>query len=211
MNSKYYLFKINIKILIVIILISLFLFSTILKAIEQTWSDYEKIKYSPLVFEDISSLIGNGSFTNWYSEGKMDAGKKAHHYWIENYTDKGFFVIEYLAMPPGWHITGSGNDKKFITKKAEYLLNTKNNPLKRLKKRDIERHRDINNNVVAYVYFDFEGSSCIIFKKGYFRTQSGFVPSAHDSETLVGVFCKNSGTIDEIFAQQLIDSTELKQ
>ena len=191
--------------------ISLILFSTILKAVEQTWTDWEKVTYSPLVFEDISNLIGNGSFTNWHSEGKMDAGKKAHHYWIENYTNKGFIIIDYLAMPPAWVITGSGNDKKYLIRKAEYLLNTKNNPLKRLKKRDIERYRDIHDNVVAYVYFDHEGSSCIIFKKGYFKNQSGYVASAQDSETLVGIFCKNSGTVDEIFAHQLIDAMEVKK
>ena len=195
----------------IITLISFILFSTILKAVEQTWTEWEKVKYTPLEFEDISNLIGNGSFTNWYSEGKMDAGKKAQQFWIENYTNKGFIIIEYLAMPPGWHITGSGNDKKYIIRKSEYLLNTENNPLGRIKKRDIERYRDIHNNVVAYVYFDHEGSSCIIIKKGYFKNQSGYVASAHDSETLVGIFCKNSGTIDEIFAHQLIDAMELKK
>ena len=104
-------------------------------------------------------------------------------------------------------------------KKIEVLLSSLStivdsnlrNAIESLKKRDIERYRDIHNNVVAYVYFDHEGSSCIIFKKGYFKTQSGYVPSSHDSETLVGVFCKNSGTIDEIFAHQLINSMELKQ
>ena len=36
----------------IIILISLILFSTILKAVEQTWTDWEQVKYSPLEFED---------------------------------------------------------------------------------------------------------------------------------------------------------------
>ena len=199
------------KIPFLIVLISLILFSTILKAVEQTWTDWEKVKYSPLEFEDISNLIGNGSFEHWYSEGKLDAGKKGEQYWIQNYTDKGFIIIEYLAMPPGWVIAGSGNDKKYIIRKSGYLLNTNNPPLDRIKKRDIHRYRDIYDNVVAYVYFDHEGSSCLIFKKGYFKNTSGYVASAQDSETLVGIFCKNSGTIDEIFAHQLIDAMELKK
>ena len=79
-------------------------------------------------------------------------------------------------MPPGWHITGSGNDKKYIIRKGEYLLNIENNPLDRIKKRDIERYRDIHDNVVAYVYFDHEDLSCIIFKKGYFKNHLDMLP-----------------------------------
>ena len=198
------------KILSLTTLISLILISSQIKSAKQTWTDWKEVSYTPLEFGDIYSLIGDGSFTNWYSQGKMDAGKKAHQYWMENYTNKGFIIIEYLAMPPAWHITGSGNDKKYIISKGGYLLNTENNPLDRIKKRDIERYRDIYNNVVAYVYFDHEGSSCIIFKKGYFKNQSGYVPSTHDSETLVGIYCKDSGPIDEIFAHELIDLIQLK-
>ena len=198
------------KSLLILTLISLLFISTQIKSAKQTWADWKEVTYIPLEFGDINILIGDGPFTNWYSEGRMDAGKKAHQYWIENYTNKGFIIIEYLAMPAAWHISNSGNDKKYIIQKGEYLLNTENNPLERIKKRDIERYRDIYNNVVAYVYFDHEGSSCVIFKKGYFKNQSGYVPSTHDSETLVGIYCTEYGTIDEIIAHEFIDAVQVK-
>ena len=143
----------------------------------------------------------------------MDAGKKAEQYWIENYSSEGFLLLSYLKMPQGWIITDSGNDKKYIISQAQYLLNIerKNNPIRKIKKRDIERYRDIYNNVVPYVFFDYEDSSCIIFKKGFFKRDSGFVASANDDETLSGVFCKNQGAIDQNFANQLIDSIQVKK
>ena len=88
------------KIPFITTLISLILFSTILKAVEQTWTDWEQVKYSPLGFEDISNLIGNGSFEYWYSEGKLDAGKKGEQYWnpfveIGLFTEIGIEGFDY--------------------------------------------------------------------------------------------------------------------
>ena len=143
----------------------------------------------------------------------MDAGKKAHQYLIENYTDNGYLFISYLKMPSGWVISDSGNDKKYIKQQAQFLLNVdrKNNPLKSISKKDIERFRDVYNNVVAYVFFDYDNSVCVIIKKGYYRNESGYVVAAEDDETLAAIFCKQNGIIDHAFAQRLINSIEIKK
>ena len=87
----------------------------------------------------------------------------------------------------------------------------KNNPLKGISKKDIERYRDVYNNVVPYVFFDYDNSVCVIIKKGYYRGTSGYEEDARDVETLVAVFCKQNGTIDQAFAQRLINSIEIKR
>ena len=196
---------------VILTFILLFFLSLNLKA--SKWTDWKDTNFVPIKFNDIQQLIGNGSFINSYSEGKMDAGKKATQYWIENYSSEGYLILNYLKMPQGWIITDSGNDKKYIISEAQYLLNVdrKDNPIRKIKKRDIERYRDVHNNVVPYVFFDYENSSCIIFKKGFFKRDSGFVVSANDDETLSGVFCKNQDTIDQNFAHQLINSIQVKQ
>ena len=48
------------------------------------------------------------------SEGKLDAGKIAYQYWIENYTENGYLLINLVKMPPSFVIASSGNDKKYI-------------------------------------------------------------------------------------------------
>ena len=196
----------------VILLVLLFSINT--KA--SSWTDWQEVdttSFVPITFTNINDVIGNGAFYSWISEGKMDAGKKAYQYWVENYTENGYLFIDLLIMPPGFVITGSGNDKKYLKDQAEYILNVdrKNNPLKSISKKDIERYRDVYNNVVPYVFFDYDNSACIIIKKGYYRGQSGYVEDSRDVETLVAVFCKQDGTINQAFAQRLINSIEIKK
>ncbi len=196
-----------------IILLAL-LFSLNSKAGSWTdWKEVDNISFVPITFTDINDVIGNGTFYSWYSEGKLDAGKIAYQYWIENYTENGYLLINLIKMPPSFVITGSGNDKKYIRDQAEFILNVerKNNPLKGISKKDIERYRDVYNNVVPYVFFDYDNSVCIIIKKGYYRGVSGYEEDARDVETLVAVFCKQNGTIDQAFAQRLINSIEIKK
>lgn len=196
-----------------IILLAL-LFSLNSKAGSWTdWKEVDTISFVPITFTDINDVIGNGTFYSWYSEGKLDAGKIAYQYWTENYTENGYLLINLIKMPPSFVITGSGNDKKYIRDQAEFILNVerKNNPLKGISKKDIERYRDVYNNVVPYVFFDYDNSVCIIIKKGYYRGVSGYEEDARDVETLVAVFCKQNGTIDQAFAQRLINSIEIKK
>ena len=196
-----------------IILLAL-LFSLNSKAGSWTdWKEVDTISFVPITFTDINDVIGNGTFYSWYSEGKLDAGKIAYQYWTENYTENGYLLINLVKMPPSFVITGSGNDKKYIRDQAEFILNVerKNNPLKGISKKDIERYRDVYNNVVPYVFFDYDNSVCIIIKKGYYRGTSGYEEDARDVETLVAVFCKQNGTIDQDFAQRLINSIEIKK
>ncbi len=196
-----------------IILLAL-LFSLNSKAGSWTdWKEVDTISFVPITFTDINDVIGNGTFYSWYSEGKLDAGKIAYQYWTENYTENGYLLINLVKMPPSFVITGSGNDKKYIRDQAEFILNVerKNNPLKGISKKDIERYRDVYNNVVPYVFFDYDNSVCIIIKKGYYRGTSGYEEDARDVETLVAVFCKQNGTIDQAFAQRLINSIEIKK
>ena len=196
------------------IILLVLLFSLNSKASSWTdWKEVDNISFVPIIFTDINDVIGNGTFYSWHSEGKMDAGKKAHQYWIENYTENGYLLISYLKMPPAWVIRDSGNDKKYLKQQAQFLLNLdrKNNPLKSISKKDIERFRDVYNNVVPYVFFDYDNSVCVIIKKGYYRNESGYVVAAEDDETLVAIFCKQNGTIDQAFAQRLINSIEIKK
>lgn len=196
-----------------IILLAL-LFSLNSKAGSWTdWKEVDTISFVPITFTDINDVIGNGTFYSWYSEGKLDAGKIAYQYWTENYTENGYLLINLIKMPPSFVITGSGNDKKYIRDQAEFILNVerKNNPLKGISKKDIERYRDVYNNVVPYVFFDYDNSVCIIIKKGYYRGVSGYEEDARDVETLVAVFCKQNGTIDQAFAERLINSIEIKK
>ena len=195
-----------------ILLVLLFSFNS--KA--SSWTDWQEVdtaSFVPIIFTDINDVIGNGTFYSWYSEGKMDAGKTAYQYWIENYTENGYLLINLVTMPPGFVIKGSGNDKKYIRDEAEFILNVdrKNNPLKDISKKDIERYRDVYNNVVPYVFFDYDNSVCIIIKKGYYKGESGYEEDARDVETLVAVFCKQNGPIDQTFAQRLINSIEIKK
>ena len=202
-NKKYYS-----------IILFVFLFSLNSKA--GSWTDWKEVDTNslvPIIFTDINDVIGNGTFYSWSSEGKLDAGKIAYQYWIENYTENGYLLINLVKMPPSFVITGSGNDKKYIRDQAEFILNVerKNNPLKGISKKDIERYRDVYNNVVPYVFFDYDNSVCIIIKKGYYRGVSGYEEDARDVETLVAVFCKQNGTIDQAFAERLINSIEIKR
>ena len=106
------------------IILLVLLFSLNSKASSWTdWKEVDTISFVPIIFTDINDVIGNGTFYSWHSEGKMDAGKKAHQYWIENYTDKGYLFISYLKMPPTWLIRDSGNDKKYLKEQAKFLLN----------------------------------------------------------------------------------------
>ena len=116
-------------------------------------------------------------------------------------------------MPPAWVIKDSGNDKKYLKQQAQILLNVdrKKNPLKSISKKDIERFRDVYNNVVPYVIFDYDNSVCVIIKKGYHKNESGYVVSANDDETLVAIFCKQNGIIDQAFVQRFINSIEIKK
>ena len=196
------------------IILLVLIFSLNSKASSWTdWKEVDTISFVPITFTDINDVIGNGTFYSWYSEGKLDAGKIAYQYWTENYTENGYLLINLIKMPPSFVITGSGNDKKYIRDQAEFILNVerKNNPLKGISKKDIERYRDVYNNVVPYVFFDYDNSVCIIIKKGYYRGVSGYEEDARDVETLVAVFCKQNGTIDQAFAERLINSIEIKK
>ena len=130
-NKKYYS-----------IILFVFLFSLNSKA--GSWTDWKEVDTNslvPIIFTDINDVIGNGTFYSWSSEGKLDAGKIAYQYWTENYTENGYLLINLVKMPPSFVITGSGNDKKYIRDQAEFILNVerKNNPLKGISKKDIER------------------------------------------------------------------------
>mgnify|MGYP006209457575 CR=1 FL=1 len=177
------------------------------------WSEWKELSRQsiPLNFNNVDSLIDNSDFSGWMSEQKLQGGK-AKQYWIENYFSEGFIIIDYYKLPAGWIITGSQNDRKYIISKVEYLLNIerKNNPIKDISKKDIERYRDVENNVTPHVYFQFDSQECVVFNKGYFKRDSGYRESSDDDETLSVLFCKNSGVIEKDFAHKLIDSIQLK-
>ena len=177
------------------------------------WSEWKEISSQsiPLNFNSIDSLIGNSDFSGWITEAKLQGGK-AKQYWIENYFSEGFILIDYIKFPPAWVITGSENDRKYIISKVGNLLGLerKNNPIKNISKKDIERYRDVENNVTPHIYFQFDNKECVIFNKGYYKREAGYIQSAEDDETLTVLFCKNSGVIENDFVHALIDSIQLK-
>ena len=177
------------------------------------WGEWKTINSSaiPLNLNNISNIIGQTSFSAWRMDGKFE-GAKGFVIWVENYSNEGKLIIEYVKFPPAWVIVGSGNDKKLLINKTASLLNVdkKNNPLKRLSKNEIERYRDIENNVVPHVFFSYDNNSCLVFNKGYYKRESGYVKSSEDDETLTAVFCKYSGSLSESDAHQLIDSIQVK-
>jgi hypothetical protein len=177
------------------------------------WSEWKEISNQsiPLNFISIDNLIGNSNFSGWITEAKLQGGK-AKQYWIESYFSEGFILIDYIKFPPAWVITGSENDRKYIISKAGNLLGLerKNNPIKNISKKDIERYRDIENNVTPYVYFQFDNQECVIFNKGYYKRESGYIQSVEDDETLTVLFCKYSGLIENDFVHKLIDSIQLR-
>jgi len=141
-------------------------------------------------------------------------GEKAAGLFIENYSDKGFLLIEHVKFPPAWVIRKSGNDKKYISMKTAWLLNVddRDNPLKKIRKKEITRYRDLEDNVVAYVHFKFENSGCVVFKKGYYTQESGYVTAADDDETLVALFCSNNDTfINDSDVEGIIEGINVKQ
>lgn len=177
------------------------------------WTEWREISNQslPLKIDNISDIIGQSEFSGWISEANFQGGK-AKNYWIENYFTKGFILIDYLKFPPTWVIRDSGNDKKYIISKVGYLLNLdrRNNPIKNISKKDIERYRDVENNVVPHVFFQFENQECLIINKGYYKRETGYIRSVEDDETLSILFCKNSGIINSNTAQILIDSIQIK-
>lgn len=177
------------------------------------WSEWKEISNQsiPLNFNNIDDLIGNSDFSGWATEAKLQGGD-AKQYWIENSFSEGFILIDYYKLPPAWVITGSENDRKYITSKVGNFLGleNKNNPLKNISKKDIDRYRDVENNVTAYIYFQFENQECVVFKKGYYKRDFGYTQAVEDDETLTVLFCKYSGFIENDFVHQLIDSIQVR-
>ncbi len=188
----------------------LFISSSVIASVE--WSEWKEIKFSqvPLKIDiSINNEIGDTSFQAWRMNGNFN-GKKAFLIWLENNSNIGKLIIEYTKYPPGWAITGSENDRKYLISNTARMLGLekKNNPLKNLKKNEIERYRDMKNNVVPFTFFENKGNTCVIFNKGFYKVDDGFRDSALDDETISAVFCKNSGTISKSSLHILIDAIQ---
>tara|TARA_Y100001970_G_C13882050_1_gene674315 strand:+ start:103 stop:702 length:600 start_codon:yes stop_codon:yes gene_type:complete len=183
-------------------------------AIADEWSQWKSINANaiPLSFNNINNVIGDLNPDAWKTEASFD-GSKAFQIWVENYSNIGSLIIDYIKFPPTWVIKGSANDRNYIKEAALRLLGVdkKNNPLKNLSKSEIERYRDTENNVVPYVFFSFENQVCIIFNKGYYKREDGFINSPDDDETLTVLFCKYEGNISESDVNNLIDGIQVKQ
>lgn len=162
------------------------------------WSNYQELSNSKLTVKidmSLESLIGTISPSAWISKANLE-GKPAFSILMENFSNSGFLYIDHTKFPPAWIIRGSGNDKKFIKKNTAWLLNIdeSQSPLKSLRKSNIKRYRDAEDNVVPYVKFEFDGMGCMVFKKGYYTQESGYVTSANDDETMFALYCSYEQT-----------------
>ena len=195
-------------------LLIIFLFFSFSKTtIAGDWSEWQEISISsiPLEYEGIYEILKSPKISSWLSEANLQGGK-ARNYYIDIASSAGFARIDYLKFPPAWVISGSENDRKYMISKVEFLLNieNKNNPIKNISKKNIERYRDVNNTVVPHIYFSYNDKNCIIANKGYHKRETGYVQSVEDDETLSILFCKNSGTINEVSAIKIINSILVK-
>ena len=111
-------------------------------------------------------------------------------------------------MPEGWIIPGSANDKKYLIYSVARLFNfsKKDNPIKKLKKNEIERYRDIIGRVVPYTVYEHLNKACVVFFKEFYKADSGYLDSAEADETISVGFCKNSGSLTQSEITTLIDS-----
>ena len=195
--------------------IILFLVLISFNAYSSEWSEYEAIESSKLsitIDQNLKSIIGNIQVSAWISKAKFE-GEKAFTIFVENFSDNGFLYLDHTKFPPTWLIRGSGNDKKYIVNKTAWLLNIdkSKNPISGLRKDQISRYRDIHNNVVPYVKFNFEDQNCVVFKKGYYTQESGYERAAEDDEILSGIYCDYSETrLSNNIIEQIIDGIEVK-
>tara|TARA_Y100001936_G_scaffold161720_1_gene157953 strand:+ start:51 stop:656 length:606 start_codon:yes stop_codon:yes gene_type:complete len=178
------------------------------------WSPFEEINFSRTfikIDENSSDIIGSLNPSAWITTAKLE-GATASESFIQNFSDKGFLYINHVRMPPAWSIRYSGNDKRYIKDKTAWMLNIDNrkNPIKKLSKKDITRYRDYENNVVPYVYFEFEGSDCVVFKKGFSTQESGYEKSKDDDETLITIFCSYVASLSDQDVESIIDSVNIK-
>ena len=178
-----------------------------------TWSDWENADTSQLkisIDSNISDIIGDTNINSWKSDGKMKGGKKAFQSWSEKLTNEITLFISHYKLPDGWFITGSDNDRKYLIGQNAYMLNVKkkDNPIKKLNKKEIERHRDTEGNVVAYTTYDYLNKVCVIFFKEYYKADSGYTDVANADETITVVLCKKSLQENEVIS--LIESINRK-
>ena len=177
------------------------------------WSEWKEVPISaiPLNYERIYNILKSPKISSWLSKANLEGGK-AFNYYINITSSLGFARINYLKFPPGWVITGSENDRKYLISNVEFLLNikNKNNPIKNVSKKNIERYRDINNTVVPYLFFSYNDENCMIINKGYHKRETGYTQSVEDDETLSILFCKNNDEINKDDAIEIINSILVK-
>lgn len=178
-----------------------------------TWSDWENANASQLkisIDSNISDIIGDTNINSWKSDGKLKGGKKGFHSWSEKLTNTITLYISHYKLPSGWFISGSDNDRKYLIRQNAYMLNIekKNNPIKKLNKKEIERYRDTEGVVVAYTTYDYLNKVCVIFFKEYYKSDSGYTDVANADETITVVLCKKSLQENEVIS--LIESINRK-
>ena len=178
-----------------------------------TWGDWQSINTSLLkisIDSNISDIIGDTKIISWKSDGKMKGGRKAFHSWSEKSTNEITLFISHYKLPEGWTIGGSDNDRKYLIAQNAYMLNVeeKDNPIKKLNKKEIERYRDTEGKIATYTTYDYQNKVCVIFFKEYFKADSGYADSSNADETITVVLCKKSLQENEVIS--LIESINRK-
>ena len=178
-----------------------------------TWSDWQSTNTSQLkisIDSNISDIIGDTKINSWISNGKMKGGKKAFHSWSEKITSEITLFIKHFKLPEGWVIEGSENDRKYLINENKWMWNIekKDNPIRKLDKNNIERHRDNQGTVVAYTTYDYQNKVCVIFFKEFYKADSGFTNVSEADETITVLLCKKSLQENEVIS--LIESINRK-
>ena len=182
-------------------------------AFSSGWSNYQEIRASSIEIrfdQNIQQIVGNLSLEVWRSETKFD-GKRATDTLIQNFSDDGYLIMSHVKFPPTFVIVGSGNDRKFIAKQIPWLLNIddRDSPIRKIRKKDLIKYRDIQDIVVPYVLFGYEDNTCVVFKKGYYTQESGYHRAAEDDEYIIGLYCDYDNNLDMNQVESLIDSITL--
>jgi len=177
------------------------------------WGDWQEINTSQLkisIDPSISDIIGDTNIDSWKSDGKMKGGKKAFQSWSEKITSEITLFIKHFKLPEGWVIEGSENDRTYLINENKWMLNIekKDNPIRKLNKNDIERHRDNQGTVVAYTTYDYQNKVCVIFFKEFYKADAGFSNVSEADETITVLLCKKSLQENEVTS--LIESINRK-
>ena len=198
------------KLCIKIIFLTLIIFISNKVIADQSWGEWKSINIAQITFKidsNLNAIVGDSSYSAWRTDGKLD-GRKAFEVWVEKNSNKGQASIIHTKFPQGWVILGTENDRKYLIKTTARLFNfsKKNNPIKNLKKNEIERYRDINGRVIPYTVYEHLNKACTVFFKEFYKADSGYLDSAEADEVIAVGFCRNSGLLTENEITALIDS-----